>query len=265
MINEYHRPETIGEALELLNRKEPRTIPIGGGSAVERYSPEPLAVVDLQALPLGGIRQQGNTLELGARATLENLLSVENLQPELKRAILLEAGANLRHVATVAGALVSADGRSPFTTAMLALDTALTWLAGAETRRESISLGDLLPVRSGALPGRLITEARLPLNAGLAYDQVARSPADQPIVCVAVALWPSRRTRVALGGFGKYPILAMDGPEPGGVEAAVQNAYSQAQDQWASAEYRQEVAVTLAKRCLEQLQKEGNYEGFTRI
>ncbi len=255
MITEYHRPETIGEALELINRKEVRTIPIGGGSAVNRYLPEPLAVVDLQALPLDGIRQQGNFLELGARVTLERMLSIENLQPELKRAILLEAGANLRRVATVAGALVAADGRSPFAAALLALDAALTWLAGAETPRENISLGDLLPIRPEALPGRLITQVRLPLNAALAYDQVARSPADQPVVCVAVAQWPGGRTRAAVGGFGKYPVLAMDGPEPGGIEAAVENVCSQAQDQWASAEYRQVAAVTLAKRCLEQVQR----------
>jgi CO/xanthine dehydrogenase FAD-binding subunit len=93
-----------------------------------------------------------------------------------------------------------------------------------------------------------VTQVSLPLNARLAYEYVARTPADRPIVCAAVAVWPSGRTRVALGGFGNAPILVMDGPEGSGVEAAVRNAYSSAEDEWASAEYRQEAAAVLALR-----------------
>ena len=37
-----------------------------------------------------------------------------------------------------------------------------------------------------------------------------------------------------------------------GIEAAAKNATHDATDQWASAEYRQDIAVTLAKRCLEE-------------
>jgi hypothetical protein len=45
-------------------------------------------------------------------------------------------------------------------------------------------------------------------------------------------------------------MLAMDGPEMGGEEIAAQNAFSQATDEWASAEYRQEIAGLLVKRCM---------------
>jgi hypothetical protein len=55
---------------------------------------------------------------------------------------------------------------------------------------------------------------------------------------------------VALGGFGQVPVLAMDGPEMGGEEIAAQNAFSQAADEWASAEYRQEIAGLLVERCI---------------
>ena len=127
-----------------------------------------------------------------------------------------EATYNLRQVATLVGTLIAADGRSPLATAMLALDAQLTVFPGAE----QVGLGDLLPMRRQRLQGRLITQVEVPLNARLAYEYVARSPADLTIVCAAVAQWPSGRTRVALGGYGRMPALAMDGPEPSGAEQA---------------------------------------------
>jgi CO/xanthine dehydrogenase FAD-binding subunit len=175
------------------------------------------------------------------------------LQEALIKAIRHEATYNLRQVATVAGTLVSANGRSPFTTAMLALDASIRIVsASKKAEAEEISLGDLLPFRTEMLRGRLITKVTIPSNTHLAYEYVARSPADLPIVCAAVSQWSSGRTRVALGGFGSEPVLAFDGPESGGVEAAAISAYSQAGDEWASANYRKEIAGILALRCLEQ-------------
>jgi len=43
----------------------------------------------------------------------------------------------------------------------------------------------------------------------------------------------------------------MDGTESEGLEAAARNAYHEAADEYASAEYRMDVAATLAMRCLE--------------
>ena len=138
--------------------------------------------------------------------------------------------------------------------ACLALDAALTIVsADKQKAEEQISLGDLLPLRTERLRGRLITLVTIPLNVRLAYQYVARAPADRPLVCAAMAVWPSGRTRLALGGFGKSPVLAFDGTEAAGVDVAAGNAYSQAEDQWASAAYRQEVAGVLTRRCMQEL------------
>jgi len=45
----------------------------------------------------------------------------------------------------------------------------------------------------------------------------------------------------------------MDGTEAEGVETAARNAFHEATDEWGSAEYRMDVAATLAKRCLERM------------
>jgi CO/xanthine dehydrogenase FAD-binding subunit len=262
MIKEYHRPTNLDEALALLSRAEPLTRPLAGGSVLNRPSAGEFAVVDLQALGLDGFQASGNSLELGATLSLQNLL--EALQAEkpdpsaaLEKAIEHEATYNLRQVASVAGTLVSADGRSPFTTALLALDTQLT----IQPDEEQISLGDLLPFRQERLRGRLITHASIPVNARLAYEYVARTPADRPIVCAALATWPSGRIRLALGGYGTAPLLAFDGGEAEGVQVAAQSAFSEAGDEWASAEYRQEIAGVLANRCLEGLTSERGENG----
>jgi len=136
---------------------------------------------------------------------------------------------------------------------MLGLDARLTILSKEDQPGEEVHLGDLLPFRGERLRRHIVTKIAFLSNARLAYEYVARTPADQPIVCVAVARWPSGRTRVSLGGYGSQPIVAMDGPEPGGVETAARTAYSQAADVWASAEYRSDVAGVLATRCLNAL------------
>ena len=249
MIIEYNRPTSVEEALALLSRKDFQTIPIGGGSAFRRFLKKPCAVVDLQELNINQINDRGNILEVGATVTLQNLLDSTSTSPALDEIIRYEAVYNLRQVASVAGTLVAADGRSPFTTALLALDAALVLLPD----KEVIGLGDFLPIRSDWLQGRLIVSVRFPKNIKLDYDYVARSPADQPIVSVAVCRWPSGRTRVVLGGFGEAPMLVFDGSESSGAEVAAKNAYSIAKDEWASSDYRQEIASILTARILSRL------------
>ena len=307
MISEYHRPNTLDEAMKLIARADPCTYPLGGGTVLNRPSPDQFAVVDLQALGLNIIHKNGNNLEIGATATLQALLDSPHISPALQIAIKLETTFNLRQMATVAGTLVACDGRSPFAAVMLALDAKLT-LAPNE---EEITLGNLLPFlksvgvglvpaqkgrphrspalactcagtsaqvqacrpglaartgehrqhagarRQGSpLQGKLITKITIPLQPSLAFESIARTPADRPIVCAAVAQWLSGRTRLALGGYDTSPRLAMDGNEPGGVEEAARNAYSEAGDEWASAEYRSDIAAVLAKRCLDYISSE---------
>lgn len=257
MFSEYHRPKTIEDALALLGREEPLTVPLAGGTALNarpRRAVLPqgaFAVVDLQDLGLDSWKPREKTLTMGAMVRLQRLLEdgAEVLPPALLDAVRREANYTLRHQATVAGSLVAADGRSPFALAMMALDASLTLLP----QEEALRLGDLYPLRWEQLRGRLITTVTVPLNARLAVEMVGRTPMDLPLVAVAVARWPSGRTRVVVGGWGDAPRLALDGPEADGVEAAARNAAYEAEDHLASAEYRREMAATLARRCLAQV------------
>jgi CO/xanthine dehydrogenase FAD-binding subunit len=212
--------------------------------------------VDLQTLGLDQLRKSGDYLEIGATVTLQTLLESSFAAKALKTALALETPLNLRTLGTVAGTLVTCDGRSPFGTVMLALDAKITFAPG----NEQIPLGNYLPLRVRPLPlvrslplaspNKLMTKIEIPLNAKLALETVARTPADKPIVCAALTKWPSGRLRLALGGWGQAPALAVDGTGPDDLEAAARNAFADAGDEWASKEYRSEIAAVLAKRCL---------------
>ena len=260
MITAYHRPKTLDEALTLLT--QPNRTPLGGGTLLSRSTTDPMEAVDLQSLNLNTIEKQGNALKVGATVTLQQLLESEHCSEALKAALKLEAPLNLRNAATIAGTLVSCDGRSPFATVLLALDAKFEHTKLEDSKLESrvSNVGEFLPLRD--LQGSLITSVTLPLNTKLAFDYVPRTPADKPIVCAALAQWNSGRTRLALGGYGKSPMLAMDGIEAegndalakdntlGSAQSAARNAFHEATDDYASAEYRMDVAATLAKRCL---------------
>jgi len=246
MITQYHRPTTLEEAFELLS--QPNTYALGGGTLLTKKKDESFAVVDLQALGLNQIHKVGDKLEIGATATLSQLLESPHTPLALVESLRIETPLNLRNMGTVAGTLVTCDGRSPFAAAMLALDAKLT-IHGPMP--EIHSLGNFLPLRASLIHGKLITKIEIPLSVKFAFESVARTPLDRPIVCAALAQWPSGRTRLALGGWGAAPQLAMDGNEPGGVESAAHNAATGAGDGWATAEYRQEIAGILAKRCQE--------------
>jgi len=263
MITAYHRPTTLDEALTLL--AQPNRTPLGGGTLLSHLKSDSVEAVDLQSLSLDTIKEQGNNLEIGATVTLQQLLESDNCPDAWKSALKLEAPLNIRNSATVAGTLVACDGRSTFATVMLALDAKLEIKSinkfelveiemGSRPSQQEVTtlgLGEFLPLRLDQIRGKLITSITVPFNVKLAFDYVSRTPADKPIVCAALAQWNSGRTRLVLGGYSKSPMLAMDGTEADGIETAARNAFHEATDEWASAEYRMDVAVTLAKRCLE--------------
>ena len=249
MITTYHRPQTLDEAVNLLTK--PNRIPLGGGTLLSKPTADSIEVVDLQALSLDSIKKNGNYLELGATVTLQQMLESDLCPAPLRAALKLEAPLNIGNAATIAGTLVACDGRSTFASMLLAADAKIEQanLKDSQVEYQTTNIGAFLPLR----PTRLITKISLPLNIRLAFDYVARTPSDKPIVCAALGQWNSGRTRLVLGGYGKNPLLAMDGTEAEGVEVAARNAFHEAADDYASAEYRMDVAATLAKRCLEAL------------
>ena len=252
MIIEYHRPNTIDETISLLSRKNPKTVVLGGGLYLNEKVKNQIAVVDIQSLGLDSIDTKGERYIIGAGVNLQQLVEMEELPPALIGSIKHQETYNRRQVATLAGTFIAADGRSPITCVLLALDAELE-MVGKNNQADSILLGDFLPVRNIKLEGKLITKIIIPSQTKTVYNYAARSPADRPIVAAAVSQWAAGRTRVVLAGYGDQPVMVLDGTGAEGAETSARDAYSQADDQWATAVYRSETASVLVRRCLDQI------------
>ena len=250
----YHRPKTIKETLALLEKG----VPLAGGTVLtpQRYNVD--TVIDLQDLKLDELKVGQSEIRIGATAKLQALIdSQEELPQALTQACRQEAALNIRNIATLGGAVMRADGRSPLLTALLALDTSVI----TEPGNNSEPLQKLLENREGFRNPRLIVAFEMVRPNRLVYEQVSRSPADRPLVCLAVAEYLTSKGEshviAALGGYGDRPIrlTKMEEALKKGAsltEAAslAQKAYNDAGDAFASAAYRSEIAGILARRLL---------------
>ena len=253
----YHRPKTMAEAIGLLDR----AIPLGGGTALVPERLSLYELMDVQDLGIDTIESDRAELKLGAFIRLQTMLeATEAIHPAFGIATRLEAGWNIRNAGTLAGVLVSGDGRSPLLILLLACSSTIELEPGGQ----SLNLSDILKDRSSSLKGKLITAVRIPISTKLAYHQVARSPADKPLVAAAVALFLREGEkpilRVSIGGHGEIPILLQEfsgsqemGFNSESIVKATREAYAAAEDPWASSAYREDVAGILVRRALREV------------
>ncbi len=236
---EYHRPKNLQEAIALLQAG----VPLAGGTALVPQRRRLQAVIDLSHLGLDGFQVQDGRVTAGATLKLQALAEAgPGVPPALAQAVRLEATRNLRSMVTLGGALMACDGRSPLVTALLALGAQAAVHPGGGW----VALTELLAGR-GDGSRWLVTALRWQEPVRLAYDQVARTPADRPILCAAVARAGDGSLGVALGGHGAHPRRIAD-TTPEEAPATARRAYAQAEDEWASAAYRAAVAEILVRR-----------------
>lgn len=249
-LTEYHKPATIDEAVKLLRRRKISTRPIGGGTAlVAEAALDVQAVVDLSQLGLSYITPTDAGLEIGATTTLQALVDDAQVQAYadgvLVKAILDTASRNTREAATFAGSIVASDGKSPLLATLFALGALLTVRS---PRQQTVALEEFSPQPDTLILS--VTLPALPADAHAAYEKVARTPADLPIVCVA-ALKSAELTRIALGGVGDQ-MLVIDADTPT-IDEAIELAQASIEpptDYFASSEYRREMIGVLVKRVL---------------
>ncbi len=253
----YHRPKTIKETLVLMEKG----MPLAGGTALtpQRYDID--AVIDLQDLKLDELNVGRSEIRLGATMKLQALIKAQNELPQaLAQACRQEAALNIRNAATIGGAVMTGDGRSPLLTALLALDASVI----TEPGNKSESLQKLLEKRNDRRKPRLIVALELMHPNRMAYEQVSRSPADRPLVCLAVAEYLASNggshVVAALGGYGERPIrltkmeeALVKGTSLEDAAALAEKAYADAGDAFASAAYRAEIAGVLARRLLSEV------------
>jgi len=233
----YRRPSTLAEALRLLDR--PSTVVLAGGTRLNGEPRlDPVIVVDLQALGLGGVTRLGDgTLRIGAMTTLQQVVDDDDVPVALRDAARRSEPSTLRAAATVGGCVASAEPTSELLATLLVHDAEVV-LAG----RDGV---DTLPLVSllldlPRLEGRIITALTIDGTGVTSAARVGRSRADRPIVAAVARRTGDGQLRLALTGVAATPVLVagVEGLSPPG-------------DFRGSGEYRLALAATLAARALE--------------
>ncbi len=200
---EYQRPMTLAAALALLSRAAPVTRPLAGGTHFASAALPCEAVADMRDLGLGDIKRTDMTWQVGAMVTLEDLAQVFGLPAALCRAAQRQWPRNIRQRATLGGAVASADS-GPLLACLLALDCQVHIEPGARV----VGLADYL---AGRIEGRwdkiLIVAISFDAKRHAGLAEVARTPADAPLLCAAVgaaAVEPGlSQVSVAVGAAGQ--------------------------------------------------------------
>jgi putative selenate reductase FAD-binding subunit len=240
---EYLRPTSLDEAIDLLQRG----VPLGGGTELVPRRKELKAVIDLSGLGLNEIQISQSSITLGATTRLQRLVEREDLLEAVRHVCRLESGWNMRNMITVGGAIEASDGRSPLLTLLLALGAVVHF----EPDSQQMDLNDYLEIRG--MP-RIICKVEFPNPQVVVYEQVARSRRDLPIVCAVLARREDKEPElsIALGGYGQRPIrIQVVKTDLDASVKLAKAAYSEADDVWASGEYRSHVASILVQRLLQ--------------
>ncbi|MFQ5409451.1 MAG: FAD binding domain-containing protein [Anaerolineales bacterium] len=243
LIRAVHRPDNLDAAVQLLARPDVHTAALAGGTSIVPQTEAGIEeLVDLQAVGLDAISRTTGGLAIGATVRVQSLVEDERV-PDVLRAVARQEGPNtFRNVGTVGGAVVAADWQSVMLAALLALQAEVNIRNAAGERR--LQLSEFLSEPRGALDRGVLTEIAIQTGGTMAVDQVARTPADTPIVGAVARRTENGAVLLALSGVAVTPMLV----DPDQVAQLDPPG-----DFRGSGEYRREMAVVLSRRVLEQI------------
>jgi carbon-monoxide dehydrogenase medium subunit len=219
----YERPTSLGDAIALLAAHGPAARPLAGGTdliiRLRDGSVRPDIVVDVKRVAEidGSIRQDGDRLVIGARATMTDILADERVRRHF--AALAEAAAvvgsvQIRNRATLAGNLCNASPAADTAPALLVFDAVVVAVGPGGERRIPL---ETFFIRSGVTtlePTELVTAIELPLpgerRGSVHLRRTRRRGHDLASVTLACGVGPDGVTRLAYGSVGPRPVLAID-------------------------------------------------------
>jgi carbon-monoxide dehydrogenase medium subunit len=273
---DYHRPQSLDEALGLLASIEDARPLAGGHSLLPMMKVRlavPAAIVDIGRLPgLDEIAFEGDSLTIGALATHAAVAAspiVREACPVIAETASTIGDFQVRNRGTIGGSIAHADPAADYPTVLKALGATIT--ATGEKGEREISADDFFrDLFTTALErSELVTHVRIPATSasGLAAAYVKhRHPASSYAVVGAAAVVGANGTcthaRLAIGGATPSPLTveqvaqALVGQEPsddaiaGAAEAVAAAIAEPMADTYASGEYRTHLAFVTAKRAL---------------
>ncbi len=273
----YHEPQSISEACSILASYAGGAHVLAGGTDLipkMKYGTlQPGALVNVKRLGLTTIEDKGQTVSIGALATLTEVIDSPVIATRLslvKEAASQIACVRVRNVATIGGNLCNASPSADMAPPLMVLG-AKAQITGPQGDRvvplEEFFTG---PGQTALTPGELLTGLEIPLlpaqSAAFYLRQSLRRALDIAIVGAAVALnldnaGICQSCRIALGAVAPTPIRARKaesvviGQKLSGelIQEAAIAASSEARpitDVRGTAEYRRRIVSVLVQRAL---------------
>ena len=272
---DYVAPTTVDEAVAALAQAGEDAKVIAGGQSLmpvlRMRLAAPTTLVDLGRIDeLRGVREDGDTLVIGATTTYYDLLRSPLVH---KHALLLAdatttvADPQIRHRGTLGGGIAHADPAGDLCAPVLALDATMT-VAGPAGRRSLPASEFFVDYFTTALqPDEILTEIRIPKHTDWAahYEKLNRVAQAWSIVAVAATVAVDggviRQARVALTNMAAVPVRARavedalvgQAADPEAIRAAAEHAAegtSPMTDGNADADYRSHLARVLTRRAV---------------
>jgi len=124
MIEQFHRPATVREALGLQRRFQGRSAFLAGGTWLNSRdaAPHPAHCISLERLGLDRVEAQQGQTSIGATCTLQRLLDDRRVPAALRAALAQVVSRNIRNAATLGGHLASRPAVSDVIPMLIALD-----------------------------------------------------------------------------------------------------------------------------------------------
>ncbi len=276
MSFEVHRPGSLQEALEILEKHGEDVRPIAGGTdlvlAVRSGALKVGHIMDITRIPeLRTLDLDGDTLIVGAAVTISELLELEVVRerlPALWEAMYWLGSPQIRNVATLVGNICNASPAADTAPPLMIYDARVRILGPGGKRVIPIEEFFVHVKKTVLEPGEMVGFVEIPIKEGFRsrFRKIGKRRAEVlSIVNAAVGFFfgngRMEGVRIALGSVAPTPIRArtaeavLEGKEPSMelVEEAASRAREETRpitDVRASAEYRREMSFVLVRRLI---------------
>ncbi|MFQ5823646.1 MAG: FAD binding domain-containing protein [bacterium] len=270
-LKSYYRPKSISEALALLEKNSGTILVIAGGTKLVLSENETVQeLVDIRSLNLDYIKEDMGIIRIGATTPLQKLVESSMLK-NLTNGIVSDAAQlthyskMIRNVSTLGGELVSTNPLSVLYCALLVLQAQVRIAGG-----EEFALAMNIFLNKKGLGGGLLIEILIPKMEPQTYAAiipVTIQSSTNPLICACTRLTLHKGTcksaKIAITGTQPVPKRLQEVESdleghpltPAKIEHAADRAYEildPISDNFASAEFRKEIARVVVKRALNQ-------------
>jgi len=272
----FYAPQTLAEALRLLDELENARILAGGTDLLvelRESRAEARSLVSIQGLDeLKGIAKKGGRLEIGALATPREIAGnslINRYNPALAQAAGGMASSHIRSMATIGGNIVSAVPSADLPPALMAAEAAVRLVSSAGIRE--VSLSDFFTGPRSTVCGREEILAAVmfpppPPGTGISWERFSlRESNALAVAAVAARLTIQKgkitRAAVVLGAVAPTPLAAvktaefLSGQKPSadlfaGAASLAGEECRPISDIRGSAWFRKEIVQVLTRRAL---------------